>query len=595
MPAYNAAKTLERTYADIPHDIVGGIILVDDVSRDETVQVARQLGLDVIIHPQNRGYGGNQKTCYDAALAAGADIVVMLHPDYQYDATRIPALVAPIADGTRDLMLGSRFLGDPLGGGMPRWKFVSNRFLTGDREPRVRAPPVRVPHGPAGLQPAPARDDPIPPQQRRLRLRPGADRPGRGRRDGAADRRDRGTDALLRRGVLGRVPPQRGVRPVDAPGRRRGSFSIGYGSVGRASSPPDAGRTDPMARLSRRSLLRGGLGIAISLVAIWLLLRAVDIEAAFDVLRSASPAWIALMVGTVFIDIAARGVRWRVLLAPIAPLPYRRVLGYTYLGYLANNVLPARLGELYRSHALGEGEGVSRTTVLGTVVVERVVDTVMVVAIASLAVLVLSVRGLMTSAVLAGLAFVALLIVGLGLGMAAHRLPGADRVAAIIARRPRLLELARRLREGLAVAARPRVIVAALFWSAVAWTASTCTFLAGGQAVGVQLTVAQAALLTSGVALASIVPAGPANAGTFELTVVLIARGLGIPEDTAFAMGLLVHAMILGVTSVGGVVAGVRLGVWHAPLEVSERNVGPAPDAAMTRPDAGGDSAEPTA
>jgi glycosyltransferase involved in cell wall biosynthesis len=131
MPAYNAARTLERTYADIPHDIVGGIILVDDVSHDETVDIARQLGLDVIIHPQNLGYGGNQKTCYDAALAAGADIVVMLHPDYQYDATRIPALVAPIAAGERDLMLGSRFLGDPLAGGMPRWKFVSNRFLTG--------------------------------------------------------------------------------------------------------------------------------------------------------------------------------------------------------------------------------------------------------------------------------------------------------------------------------------------------------------------------------------------------------------------------------------------------------------------------------
>src|SRR4029077_3104335 len=130
MPAYNAARTLERTYADIPHDIVSGIILVDDVSHDETVDIARQLGLDVIIHPQNLGYGGNQKTCYDAALAAGADIVVMLHPDYQYDATRIPALVAPIAAGERDLMLGSRFLGDPLAGGMPRWKFVSNRSLT---------------------------------------------------------------------------------------------------------------------------------------------------------------------------------------------------------------------------------------------------------------------------------------------------------------------------------------------------------------------------------------------------------------------------------------------------------------------------------
>ena len=130
MPAYNAAKTLERTYRDIPHEIVDRIILVDDVSRDDTVEVARQLGLDVIIHRLNLGYGGNQKTCYDAALAAGADAVVMLHPDYQYDATRIPDLIAPILDGSRDLMLGSRFLGDPLAGGMPKWKFVSNRFLT---------------------------------------------------------------------------------------------------------------------------------------------------------------------------------------------------------------------------------------------------------------------------------------------------------------------------------------------------------------------------------------------------------------------------------------------------------------------------------
>ena len=131
MPAYNAAQTLERTYADIPHDLVDRIILVDDVSGDETVEIAHQLGLDVIVHRQNRGYGGNQKTCYAAALAAGADVVVMLHPDYQYDATRIPALVAPILAGEADLMLGSRFLGDPLAGGMPRWKFVSNRFLTG--------------------------------------------------------------------------------------------------------------------------------------------------------------------------------------------------------------------------------------------------------------------------------------------------------------------------------------------------------------------------------------------------------------------------------------------------------------------------------
>ena len=307
--------------------------------------------------------------------------------------------------------------------------------------------------------------------------------------------------------------------------------------------------------MSRNALLRGTLGIAISVVAIAILLKSVDIGAAFDVLRTASPAWIAVMLVTTTVDVAARGARWRTLLAPIAPLPYRRVLGYTYIGYLANNVLPARLGELYRSHALGEGEGVSRTTVLGTVVVERIVDTVMVVAIAAVAVLVLSVRGVMSSAVLLGLAFVSLLVIALGIGMAAHRLPGAGRVAAIVARWPRVLELARRLREGLAVAQRPGTLVAALAFSAFAWAASTGTFLAAGQAVGVELTVAQAALMTSGVALVTIIPSGPGYVGTFELTVVEIAAGFGISRDAAFALGLLVHLMILATTSVGGVVA----------------------------------------
>ena len=308
-------------------------------------------------------------------------------------------------------------------------------------------------------------------------------------------------------------------------------------------------------RIGRGALLRGALGIGISLFSIWVLVRSVDLAAAWTVLRTATPAWIGVMLITATLDMAARGARWRSLLAPIAPLPYRRVLGYTYIGYLANNVLPARLGELYRSHALGDGEGVSRTTVLGTVVVERVVDTVLVVGIASLAVLVLSVRGAMTSAVLLGLAFVSLLVIVLALGIFAHRLPGASRVEAIIARRPRMFELAKRLREGLAVAGRPRVVGISIAFSALAWSASILTFLAAGQAVGVELTVAQAALLCSGVALVSIVPAGPANAGTFELTVVLIAEGFGISRDDAFAMGLLVHLIVLALTSIGGVVA----------------------------------------
>src|SRR5688572_26823822 len=130
MPAYNAERTLHKTYGEIPHDIVDEVLLTDDASRDETVRVARELGIRTIVHDTNRGYGGNQKTCYAAALESGADIVVMLHPDYQYDATRIPDLIAPIEAGRRDLMLGSRFLGDPLAGGMPAWKYVANRFLT---------------------------------------------------------------------------------------------------------------------------------------------------------------------------------------------------------------------------------------------------------------------------------------------------------------------------------------------------------------------------------------------------------------------------------------------------------------------------------
>src|SRR5215211_6867433 len=130
MPAYNAARTLVRTYRDIPPGVVDHIILVDDLSRDDTVAVAELLNLQVVVHRQNLGYGGNQKTCYDTALAEGADVVVMLHPDYQYDATRIPDLVAPILAGEADMVLGSRFLGDPLAGGMPKWKYVANRFLT---------------------------------------------------------------------------------------------------------------------------------------------------------------------------------------------------------------------------------------------------------------------------------------------------------------------------------------------------------------------------------------------------------------------------------------------------------------------------------
>jgi glycosyltransferase involved in cell wall biosynthesis len=131
LPAYNAAQTLERTYSDLPKESVSKIILVDDVSQDQTVEIAKSLGLSVVIHIQNRGYGGNQKTCYLEALKEGADVVVMLHPDHQYDSRLVPELVAPILAGKVDMVMGSRILnGRALEGGMPVWKYVANRTLT---------------------------------------------------------------------------------------------------------------------------------------------------------------------------------------------------------------------------------------------------------------------------------------------------------------------------------------------------------------------------------------------------------------------------------------------------------------------------------
>jgi glycosyltransferase involved in cell wall biosynthesis len=132
MPAYNAEKTLRMTYAALPHDVVDLVILVDDGSSDETIRIARELNLEVFVHDRNYGYGANQKTCYREALRAGADIVVMVHPDYQYDPTLLPEIIKPIEDGKADVVFGSRLLGgDVRKQGMPWWKFLGNRFLTG--------------------------------------------------------------------------------------------------------------------------------------------------------------------------------------------------------------------------------------------------------------------------------------------------------------------------------------------------------------------------------------------------------------------------------------------------------------------------------
>ncbi len=131
MPAYRAGKTLEKTYQALPHDVVDEVLLVDDCSDDDTTDVARRLGITVIRHAVNTGYGGNQKTCYREALMRHADIVVMVHPDYQYEPRLVTAMAGMIASGVYDVVLGSRILGNgALQGGMPLWKYIANRALT---------------------------------------------------------------------------------------------------------------------------------------------------------------------------------------------------------------------------------------------------------------------------------------------------------------------------------------------------------------------------------------------------------------------------------------------------------------------------------
>lgn len=131
MPAYNAGRTLRMTYEKLPKEAVHLVILVDDGSTDTTLEIARQLNLQIFVHDRNYGYGANQKTCYTEALKAGAEVVVMVHPDYQYDPTLVPQIIAPILQGEADLVLGSRLKqGSAIAQGMPWWKYISNRFLT---------------------------------------------------------------------------------------------------------------------------------------------------------------------------------------------------------------------------------------------------------------------------------------------------------------------------------------------------------------------------------------------------------------------------------------------------------------------------------
>lgn len=314
----------------------------------------------------------------------------------------------------------------------------------------------------------------------------------------------------------------------------------------------------------RRDLLRSLIGIAISIVALAIVVRGVDLDATASVLREADLAWVGAMVLCACCDLACRAVRWRELLLPIRAVAVTRTLAYYLVGNLANNVLPARLGELVRSHYLGDREGISRTTALGTIVVERVVDATVLVGLAAVSILALGVRGIVASAVLVGVGLVALLVIGLALALVAHRLPFADRAIAAVERWPFVVRLAGRLRNGLAVVQRPRTLALAVAWSLAAWGATVASVAAAGNAVGIELSWGQAALLGAGTSLVTAIPAGPASLGTFEVAAVTIAGVFGIPPAQGLALAILMHVVYLAVTSLGGVVALARIG-WVRP------------------------------
>ena len=278
----------------------------------------------------------------------------------------------------------------------------------------------------------------------------------------------------------------------------------------------------------------------------------------------ANAGFVLALVGATCVDLACRTARWKGLLAPIRRIGFGPVLGYLLVGYLANNVLPARLGELVRSHYLGSREGLSRVTALGTIVVERVIDTAVLVAIAAITIVLLQVTGIVASAVLLGVALSGLLLLGLAVALAAPRIPFARRLVNAAEQWPAVVLTAARLRGGLAVAGQPRIIVRALLWSTLAWSATIVGFYLAGRALGIQLTFGQAGLLGAGVALSTAIPAGPAYFGTFELAGVEIAAVFAIPADEAFALTLLAHGSSLLVTSVGGAIALARFG-WSQP------------------------------
>jgi uncharacterized membrane protein YbhN (UPF0104 family) len=303
-----------------------------------------------------------------------------------------------------------------------------------------------------------------------------------------------------------------------------------------------------------RLALQVGVGSAISIVCLLLVLRVVDIDQVGTILSQTTFPLVLVAVAAIMVDVLLRAWRWRVLVAPLAAVPLGRVTVYLLLGYLANNVLPARAGELVRSHYLGDREGASRVSVLGTVLVERILDVV--------ALLLISVAAWWLTGAAPRLA--GLLTFGLAGGAAAAALlaavvvlPGRDRILPWLGARLPVAATAigGRLRAGLLVVGDPLTLVFSIVLTLCAWATTAVVFAAGAGAIGFEISPAQVLLIAAATNLATAMPSAPGYVGTFEFAVVATAGAVGLAPAPALAMGVLVHAAILLTTMVGGLTA----------------------------------------
>jgi hypothetical protein len=308
-------------------------------------------------------------------------------------------------------------------------------------------------------------------------------------------------------------------------------------------------------RSRSRSLVRAAVGIAISVVCLAVVVRGVDPAQTAQVVAGADWRLVALAAALIVADIGLRAYRWRLLLRPVAALPYPMVLRHTAIGYLANNVLPARLGEVTRSVTLGREADLSRSTVFGTVLVERVLDTAALAILATVAVLALGVHGAVEDAALAGLVLALALAVVLGVAIVARAVPLPAAFGRAAQRVPAVTGLLVRLHDGILVASDRRALGGGIVTTAASWLLGIAAWTLVARSLGVELDLGRAMLVMAGVSLATAIPSGPGYLGSFELATVTILAAFGVAAEPALAVAILFHAMVLAVTSLAGAIA----------------------------------------